>query len=38
MTAEPSALPAYGWFSELPADSPLKTKTQSLNFSRFVGA
>lgn len=28
MTAETSALPAYGWFSELPADSPLKTKTQ----------
>lgn len=28
MIAEPSALPAYGWVSDLPADSPLKTKTQ----------
>jgi DNA polymerase-3 subunit epsilon len=28
MTAEASALPEYGWFSDLLADSPLKIKTQ----------
>src|SRR5882672_4276842 len=28
MTAEVPELPEYGWFSELPPESPLKTKTQ----------